>query len=157
MITLAFPILTFDTTKLTPAWGYVFDPRWLDPYESVVSMLWKFVWMNRLAGHGVVEHVAKHNVDAYCGIAVSAQEIDARYLAHALRIRLQTVRESIPDPIPGRGLLSVLRYCKVSGQPRHLDHASRNMLQIGEGLSPEAASDAAATRRCGCSGGQAVA
>ena len=66
MITLAFPILTFDTTKLTPAWGYVFDPRWLDPYESVVSMLWKFVWMNRLAGHAVVEHVAKHNVDAYC-------------------------------------------------------------------------------------------
>ena len=44
----------------------------------------------------------------------------------------------------------------VSGQSRHLDHASRNMLQIGEGLSPEAASDAAATRRCGCSGGQAA-
>ena len=112
MMTLAFPILTFDTTKLTPAWGYVFDPRWLDPYESVVSMLWKFVWMNRLAGHAVVAHVARRNVDPYAGIAISAQEINTKYLAHALRIRLQTVRESIPDPIPGRGLLSVLRYCK---------------------------------------------
>ena len=40
MMALAFPILTFDTTKLTPTWGYVFDPRWFDPYESVVSILW---------------------------------------------------------------------------------------------------------------------
>jgi hypothetical protein len=74
-----------------------------------VSMLWKFVWMNRLAGHAVVAHVARRNVDPYAGIAISAQEINTKYTAHALRIRLQTVRESIPDPIPGRGLLSVLR------------------------------------------------
>ena len=112
MIAPPFPILTFDTTKLAPTWGYVFDSRWLDPYESVVSILWKFVWMNRLAGHAVVKHVAIHNVDPYAGIAISAREINTKYLAHALRIRLQTVRESIPDPIPGRGLQSVLRYCK---------------------------------------------
>ena len=50
MMPQPFPILTFDTVKLAPSWGCVFDPGWLDPYESVVSMLWKFVWMNRLAG-----------------------------------------------------------------------------------------------------------
>ncbi len=31
MMALAFPILTFDATKLAPTWGYVFDRRWLDP------------------------------------------------------------------------------------------------------------------------------
>ena len=44
--------------------------------------------MNRLAGHGVVEHVAKHNVDPYGGIAISAQEINTKYLAHALRFEV---------------------------------------------------------------------
>ena len=36
------PILTFDKAALRPSLGYVFDARWLDPYESLVSMLWKF-------------------------------------------------------------------------------------------------------------------
>lgn len=112
MMRLSFPILTFDTAKLAPSWGYVFDPEWLDPYESAVSMLWKFVWMNRLAGHAVVERVARHTVDPYAGISMSGQELNAKYLAHTLRIRLQTVRESIPDPTPGRGVFPVLRYCK---------------------------------------------
>ena len=97
MMRLSFPILTFDTAKLAPSWGYVFDPEWLDPHESAVAMLWKFVWMNRLAWHAVVERVARHTVDPYAGISMSGQEINAKYLAHTLRIRLQTVRESIPD------------------------------------------------------------
>ena len=53
--------------------------------------------MNRLAWHAVVERVARHTVDPYAGISMSGQEINAKYLAHTLRIRLQTVRESIPD------------------------------------------------------------
>lgn len=111
MMALAFPILTFDTTKLKPTWGYVFDPNWLDPFESVVSVLWKFAWMNRLAGHAVVAHVARRNVDPYAGIAISALEINTKYLARTVRVRLQTVRESIPDPMPARGLSPVLKYC----------------------------------------------
>jgi hypothetical protein len=47
-------------------------------------------------------------------------------------------------------------YMAVSGQPWHLDHASLNMLRCGESLSLETASDAAATRRCGCSCGWAA-
>jgi hypothetical protein len=42
------PILTFEEATLGPSLGYVFDARWLDPYESLVSMLWKFAWVNGL-------------------------------------------------------------------------------------------------------------
>jgi hypothetical protein len=49
-----FPILTFDEAKLAPSWGYVFVARWLEPCESVVSMLLKLVWINRLAGHSAI-------------------------------------------------------------------------------------------------------
>jgi hypothetical protein len=30
------PILTFDEHQLTPAYGYVFNATWIDPYESIV-------------------------------------------------------------------------------------------------------------------------
>lgn len=31
-------IMLFDERKLTPSFGYVFDRKWLDPYESIVSI-----------------------------------------------------------------------------------------------------------------------
>jgi len=74
-----FPILTFDEAKLAPSWGYVFDARWLDPCESMVSMLWKLVWINRLAGHSVVTHVARRSVDPYVGIGTTLLEIDGKW------------------------------------------------------------------------------
>ncbi len=108
---LAFPILTFDVTKLNPSFGYVFDARWLDPYESVVSILWKFVWMNGLAGHEVVERIASHTVDPYDGIEATPEDINRQYLAHVLRIRRQTVREAIPVQSSLRPFNSELRFC----------------------------------------------
>ena len=106
-----FPILTFEVAKLTPSWGYVFDARWLDPCESVVSMLWKLVWMNRLAGHAVVEHIARQCVDPYAGIGITHEEINGRYLAGALGVRLKTVQQSIANPQSRRKPVCVLRYC----------------------------------------------
>jgi hypothetical protein len=58
-----YPILTFDETKLSPSLGYVFRLQWLDPHESLVSMLWKFAWMNRLPGHTVATQVAMRTID----------------------------------------------------------------------------------------------
>jgi hypothetical protein len=31
METRSLPIMLFDERKLTPSFGYVFDPKWLDP------------------------------------------------------------------------------------------------------------------------------
>lgn len=109
--TPAFPILPFDVNKLTPSFGYVFDGRWLDPYESVVSILWKFIWMNRLAGHEVVERIARHTVDPYAGMQATPEDIDDKYLARTLRIRRQKVREAIPLQSSLRSLSAHLRYC----------------------------------------------
>jgi hypothetical protein len=35
---LSFPILTLDENKLAPALGYLFYSKWLDPYESLISI-----------------------------------------------------------------------------------------------------------------------
>jgi hypothetical protein len=109
--TPSFPILTFDVNQLTPSFGYVFDARWLDPYESVVSILWKFVWMNRLASHEVVERIACQTVDPYAGMPATPQNINAQYLARTLRIRRQTVREAISLQSSLRSFSPELRYC----------------------------------------------
>ena len=45
-----YPILAFEESKLSPNLGYLFRRQWLDPCESVVSILWKFARMNRLPG-----------------------------------------------------------------------------------------------------------
>ena len=60
---MSLPILTFDERSLSPRFGYVFAPRWLDPCESIVGMLWKFVRMNRLSGHAVVAQISRKAVD----------------------------------------------------------------------------------------------
>ena len=67
------PILTFDPTRLTPSMGYVFDPKWLDPYESIVGMLWKFARANGVAGHSVVGQLTDDPLDVYAGVAPTSQ------------------------------------------------------------------------------------
>lgn len=100
------PILTFEDAALAPSLGYVFDARWLDPHESLVSMLWKFAWVNGLAGHLVVAHVARRPVDPYDGIAATAEEVDIRRVARSLGVPAQTV-----DAACRRSKGPVLRFC----------------------------------------------
>ena len=47
---MGLPIMMFDERKLTPSFGYVFNPKWLDPEESIVSILWKLARMNYAIG-----------------------------------------------------------------------------------------------------------
>ncbi|RXV65311.1 hypothetical protein D1006_34960 [Burkholderia stabilis] len=47
------PILTLGEQKLTPSLGYVFNKYWLDPCESLVSILWTFEKVNALSGNVV--------------------------------------------------------------------------------------------------------
>lgn len=44
----SLPILTFDQAEVAASFGHIFDARWVAPYESIVSMLWKFARMNGL-------------------------------------------------------------------------------------------------------------
>jgi hypothetical protein len=58
----------FDELVLGPRFGYVFQRRWLDPYESIIGMLWKFARLNRLPGHAVVMQLCRQPIDPYDGI-----------------------------------------------------------------------------------------
>ena len=51
---MVLPILTFDEHALSPRFGYVFDAAWLEPHESILGMLWKFMRANRPAAAAVV-------------------------------------------------------------------------------------------------------
>lgn len=107
------PILTFEDAAFGPSLGYVFDPRWLDPYESLVSMLWKFAWVNGLAGHLVVTQVAKRPIDPYEGIAATVDDVDVRRVACALGVASKTVQAACRR---GQGpLLQVCTRCMSRG------------------------------------------
>jgi hypothetical protein len=47
---MSLPNLTLDHSALSPRLGYVFHWPWLQPYESVVGILWKFARMTEVRG-----------------------------------------------------------------------------------------------------------
>jgi hypothetical protein len=81
-----FRILSLDEASLAPALGYVFNPKWIRPHESIVSILWKFVLANRLPGH-LVARQASADVDPYEGVLPSPAFVDIRRLSHMLIYR----------------------------------------------------------------------
>src|ERR1035437_1918783 len=109
---MALPILMFDERKLTPSFGYLFNPKWLDPEESIVSILWKLARMNSLSGLSIAAQIAKTTIDPYDGVAARRSEVDIRRLRTALGLKLKQVRSSIiPDTL--RNVSSpYFRFCK---------------------------------------------
>jgi len=107
------PIMLYNEQALTPSFGYVFDPKWLDPYESIVSILWKLVRMNRLSGHMVVTQLARESgIDPYVGIAASRSEVDIRRLHQALGLQLKIVRGSFSSSALNNINNPNFRYCR---------------------------------------------
>ena len=105
------PILVFDERRLTPSFGYVFKPQWLDPHESIVSILWKFATMNGLSGHMVATQVAKTTIDPYDGIDPNREAVDIRRLRQVLGLRLNQLRASLLPPSLERTSSRYFRYC----------------------------------------------
>ncbi|KRB66897.1 hypothetical protein [Noviherbaspirillum sp. Root189] len=86
---MTLPIMLFDDRKLKPAFGYVFDPNWLQPYESIVSILWKYARQNRLPGHLITLQLTRKAIDPYEGIAACERQVDIREVQNALGLRLK--------------------------------------------------------------------
>ena len=100
METKSLPIMLFDERTLTPSFGYVFDPKWLDPFESIVSILWKLARMNRLSGQAITTQLAKSDIDPYEGLAARRSEVDLCRLHLTLGLPLKLVRDSVlPDAL----------------------------------------------------------
>jgi hypothetical protein len=92
---VVLPILTFDERSLSPRFGYVFDATWLQPHESILGMLWKFVRANQLAAAAMVAQIGKCPTDGYSGLTPCPAEVDAGVVARLLGIRRAAVREGM--------------------------------------------------------------
>lgn len=104
---MPLPILILEEGALSPRFGYVFQRRWVQPYESVVCMLWKFARMNRLPGHAVVRQLCGYLIDPYEGIALA--DVDVRLVAQLLSITQRSVRAGIGPAATDAS--PFLRYC----------------------------------------------
>jgi hypothetical protein len=110
-ITTPFPILTFNERILAPTFGYVFDKHWLDPHESIVSMLWKFARQNALPGHLLASQATLDFVDPYEGVEVYRETVNFDRLRQALYLPLKTLRLSVlPQSHRGYLLHAFLRF-----------------------------------------------
>jgi hypothetical protein len=106
------PIMLFDEHQLAPSFGYFFNPKWVSPYESIVSMLWKFGRANALPGHVLITQIAKDTIDPYEGISACPSEVTLRKVQRALGVPLRMVRAAlIPEPLQGTGS-PWFRYCR---------------------------------------------
>nr|WP_035472920.1 hypothetical protein [Caballeronia sp. Lep1P3] len=141
-----FPILTLDERKLTPALGYIFDRRWLDPCESLISILWKFEKANALPGYTVARLMGP-DIDPYAGIAPQLGLVDLRRLHQSLPVPVKTLRAALLPPPQRRGCSSVFRHCR-----RCMAHGYHSVLHQLESISVCPAhhqSLESACRRCG--------
>ena len=110
--TTAFPILTFNERILAPTLGYVFDKHWLDPHESIVSMLWKFARLNALPGHLLAAQATPDWADPYEGVAAYRETLNFRRLRQALCLPLKTLRMSVLPESRRRIASPYLRFCR---------------------------------------------
>ncbi|WP_176060124.1 hypothetical protein [Paraburkholderia sp. BCC1876] len=106
-----FPILTLDERKLTPALGYIFSKEWLDPCESLVSILWKFEKANALPGH-VVARLMGPDVDPYEGIVPELGRVDIARLRESLPVPVRTLRAALLQSSGRRRYNPAFRFCR---------------------------------------------
>ncbi|HEX6708006.1 MAG TPA: hypothetical protein VF169_24920 [Albitalea sp.] len=104
----ALPIVVYDERALKPHVGYVFNANWLDPHESIVSMLWKFASMNVMPGHALVARLVGEDIDPYAGIEPRA--VDVQRVPRLLEVASETVRLGLCAPPPG-----VCRHLRFAG------------------------------------------
>ncbi|WP_082902766.1 TniQ family protein [Paraburkholderia ginsengiterrae] len=144
--TLSFPILTLDERKLTPALGYVFNRKWLDPCESLISILWKFERANALPGH-IVARLMGPDVHPYEGIVPELGAVNLERLRENLPVPVRMLRVALLQPSQRRRYSNVFRHC------RHcVAHGYHSVLHQLESISACPAHHRAletACRRCG--------
>jgi len=106
------PIMLFDEHQLAPSFGYLFNPKWVNPHESLVSMLWKFGRANALPGHVLITQIARETIDPYEGISACPPEVNLRKVQRTLGVPLRMVRAAlIPEALQRTGS-PWFRYCR---------------------------------------------
>lgn len=106
-----FPILMLDERRLTPSLGYIFNDRWLDPCESLVSILWKFERVNALPGH-IIARLMGPNIDPYEGVVPQPDTIDIGRLHATLGVRTAVLHMALQQPSQRRRYSPIFRHCR---------------------------------------------
>jgi len=125
---------------LTPSLGYLFDRKWLYPYESLISILWKFEKANALSGN-VVARLLGPDVDPYEGLVPRLGVIDIDRLRANLQVSRRSLRTAL---IPAAmehvvPLLSTVSWLWLPQHPpsvRESECVPRTSLCCGVGMSP---------------------
>jgi hypothetical protein len=141
-----FPILTLDERKLTPALGYVFSRKWLDPCESLVSILWKFEKANALPGH-VVARLMGPDIDPYEGVVPELGQVDIDRLQESLSVPVDTLRAALLHPTQRRRYSPFFRHCRRC--VAHGYHSVLHQLESIQACPAHHRSLETACRRCG--------
>ncbi|MGY4835197.1 hypothetical protein [Burkholderia pyrrocinia] len=105
------PILTLDEQKLTPSLGYVFNPRWLDPCESLVSILWKFERVNAVPGN-VLARLMGPDIDPYEGVVPQLGAVNVARLHVTLGIPMAPLEIALLHPSQWRCYSPLFRHCR---------------------------------------------
>jgi len=108
---LSFPILTLDEQSLTPSLGHIFDKRWLDPCESLVSILWKFETVNALPG-AVVARLMGPDIDPDEGVVPQLGAVNLDRLRRTLGIPCASLEIALLHPSQRRRYSPLFRYCR---------------------------------------------
>jgi hypothetical protein len=108
---LRFPILTLEERSLTPALGYVFNKKWLEPYEFIVSILWKLRTATALPGYALARLMGPR-VDPYEGVAPQLGAIELERLRSALDLPAKTLRAALLPALRYRPCSESFRYCR---------------------------------------------
>jgi hypothetical protein len=106
------PILALDEQAIRPPLGYWFDRRWIDPYESLVTILWKFARANSIPGHLLARKVCGSGVDPYYGILPLRELVQWRWLHREHRIPRKALQESMVGTSRQSALSPDLRFCR---------------------------------------------
>ena len=107
-----FPILAFDEWELLLSRGSAFNPKWLVPGESLVSILWKFACANFLPGDALV-HLISPCTDPFEGIAPVRDNIELARLCRILRLPEGVLRMSLLDAALAVSTHPAFRYCRL--------------------------------------------
>ena len=109
---MTLPIMVFAPNLLRPQLGYIFDVDWVEPYESLVGILWKYVKMNSFATPWLVEQIINSAlpVDPYAA-RLSATDIDCVHAAKLIGIPLKIVQNGVAKSGGMRKRSDVLRWC----------------------------------------------
>ena len=106
------PILAFDEQAIRPQLGYWFDRHWIDPYESLVSILWKFARANSIPGYLLARKVCGSGIDPYEGILPLRETVQWRWLHREHRVPRRALQESMVGELRRSALAPDLRFCR---------------------------------------------